>query len=195
MSCMGPRKKTKKGLSPDDFGGPERAQTETPKGSAKSGSKFGIKAAKTSPNMLTPDAATKKSGIPTRTTRIRASSIGSNSATSPSASPRSSLDPNGTTGKTIKKTASTNSLRSVASTAAASRTSRNASPAPSTSKANNSHTRTSSTTSSKKSPIAQMREDFDDLKQKVCCSAIKVKPFTCSRLAKPVPLVPMLSPR
>ncbi|RUO95858.1 hypothetical protein BC936DRAFT_143080, partial [Jimgerdemannia flammicorona] len=169
MSCMGPRKKTKKGLNPDDFGGPDRAQTETPKGSAKTGSKFGIKATKTSPGLLTPDAAVKKSGIPTRS---RASSVGSGSqtATSPASSPRSSLDPKGTTStKTVKKTASVNSLRSVTGATANGRGGRTPSPTPAAAKA--SHARTPSTASTKKSPIAQMREDFDDLKQKSLLAA------------------------
>ncbi|CAM0140566.1 hypothetical protein VKS41_006585 [Umbelopsis sp. WA50703] len=155
MSCMSRRKKEKKSLlSPDDVQAAARSMTD-PLGKPTKASQ--MRSAKTSPNLLDPNSAAGPNGISAR----RESNLRPMRTPSPS---RLSVD-----GRTVKKSPSQTSLRS------------NASKTESRGRATDPHKRSPSVASNRsvssnrapqtpvparKSPVAQMREDFDALKHK-----------------------------
>jgi hypothetical protein len=154
---MSRRKKEKKSLlSPDDVQAAARSMTD-PLGKPTKASQ--MRSAKTSPNLLDPNSAAGPNGISAR----RESNLRPMRTPSPS---RLSVD-----GRTVKKSPSQTSLRS------------NASKTESRGRATDPHKRSPSVASNRsvssnrapqtpvparKSPVAQMREDFDALKHKVC---------------------------
>jgi len=160
MSCMSRRKKEKKPIpSPDDVQAAARSMTD-PLGKPTAASR--MRAAKTSPNLLDPNSAAGQNGISARresTTRPP--------ARTPSPS-RLSVE-----GRTMKKSPSQTSMRpSVASTKADPRGispdphKRSPSVASTRSISSNRAAPGASSAATRKSPVAQMREDFDALKHK-----------------------------
>lgn len=144
-------------LSPDDVQAAARSMTD-PLGKPTAASS--MRTAKTSPNLLDPNSAAGQNGISAR----RESTSRPGRTPSPS---RLSVE-----GRTVKKSPSQTSLRTPAKPTAEPR-GRVADPHKrSPSVASNrsvSSTRTAnnSSASARKSPVAQMREDFDALKHKV----------------------------
>lgn len=145
-------------MSPDDVQAAARSMTDP---MAKSTAASRMRSSKTSPNLLDPNSAAGQNGISARresTTRP---------ARTPSPS-RLSVE-----GRTVKKSPSQTSLRSSVASKAAEPRGRSPepphkrSPSVASTRSVNSNRATPGAAATRKSPVAQMREDFDALKNKV----------------------------
>lgn len=155
---MSRRKKEKKSLlSPDDVQAAARSMTD-PLGKPTKASQ--MRSAKTSPNLLDPNSAAGQNGISAR----RESNVRPMRTPSPS---RLSVD-----GRTVKKSPSQTSIRSNASMNTESRgratDPHKRSPSVASNRSVSSNRAPHTPVPVRKSPVAQMREDFDALKHKVC---------------------------
>ncbi|KAG2172203.1 hypothetical protein INT43_004744 [Umbelopsis isabellina] len=153
---MSRRKKEKKSLlSPDDVQAAARSMTD-PLGKPTKASQ--MRSAKTSPNLLDPNSAAGQNGISAR----RESNSRPMRTPSPS---RLSVD-----GRTVKKSPSQTSLRSNASMKTESRgratDPHKRSPSVASNRSVSSNRAPQTPVPVRKSPVAQMREDFDALKNK-----------------------------
>ncbi|KAG2186806.1 hypothetical protein INT44_003032, partial [Umbelopsis vinacea] len=156
MSCMSRRKKDPKKsmLSPDDVQAAARSMTD-PLGKPTTTSS--MRTAKTSPNLLDPNSAAGQNGISARRE--------STTRRTPSPS-RLSVE-----GRTVKKSPSQTSLRKSTTTAAEPRgrvpDPHKRSPSVASNRSvSSTRTANNSAASTRKSPVAQMREDFDALKHR-----------------------------
>ncbi|KAI8584743.1 hypothetical protein K450DRAFT_217813 [Umbelopsis ramanniana AG] len=154
MSCMSRRKKDPKKsmLSPDDVQAAARSMTD-PMGKPTAASS--MRTAKTSPNLLDPNSAAGQNGISAR----RESTTRPGRTPSPS---RLSVE-----GRTVKKSPSQTSLRTPAEPRGRVPDPHKRSPSVASNRsASSTRTANNSPASTRKSPVAQMREDFDALKHK-----------------------------
>lgn len=170
MNCIGTRKKEKKNyLSPDDVPGTNRGiNSTTGGGSTKRGSKLkapSIRSNKTDTKSIKqpppPPIASPRTSVDGRLAQHRASRTSLNSQRSPSPLHHqqqrpTSPNPRRPTSPSTSPRSSIYSVRNVTNGINGTTTTR-----PTT------HSRNSSTVSLKKSPVAQMRQDFDNLKVKV----------------------------
>ncbi|CAO3636193.1 unnamed protein product [Cunninghamella blakesleeana] len=192
MNCIGTRKKEKKNLlSPDDIPGTNRgiSNTTTGGGSTKRGSKLkapSIRSNKTDTKSIKQQPPSKlpskplskqptttgspRSSVDGRLTQHKTSrtSLHSQRSASPlhqqrptSPNPRRPTSPSASPRNSIYSVRSSIHGATTTATAATSPNSR-----PTTTNNNTGHSRNSSAVSLKKSPVAQMRQDFDNLKVK-----------------------------